>query len=522
MPSAKTSRAAWIATAGLALLQGAVSLWHVWPLHTVVSYDTASYYVMARNVALGRGLVDTNLWHYLGHQSLPHPAGDYWPAGWPLLLGALLRIFGSGERTALFVCAALSILLPVAVFWLTRVVDGKSRVAVPLVAGVLVVFQGRLHATNVCTDVTLIYALSVLGALLAAFHLSGPGAAPQAPPRRFRRDVLCGVLLTVPVWFRAEAFFLPLAFAPVLIWTGRDGEPPGSLRARLSRVGALLLGTVIVQATLASYNLVEFGHAVPPTRSLMPWMTRYDELYDFLGDPSPATFWAQGLPAILRKIVVTAGDHFTQLVHQLPWMLPASALAGAGVSAWRRNVRALPVVLFVLATCLVQAVLVPVLANPDRTTMNATPGLCILAALAVAPLFERAKRMPARAATALLAAGWMFACCAWLWDGRILVVNGWINWRPFLHAPADLTDPATLASLDLHPDDVVLSQDPWGVAAVLDVRTVMWPKDGPRALDAVLATYRPRYVLTRLGERLPPAAHVKARIGRSVWYEIVP
>ncbi len=98
--------------------------------------------------------------------------------------------------------------------------------------------------------------------------------------------------------------------------------------------------------------------------------------------------------------------------------------------------------------------------------------------------------------------------------------SGWTDWRPFLHPPADLTDTAALATLDLSPTDVVLSKSPWQLAAVLDVRTIMWPWDGDVALQGVIARYRPRYVLTRRDERLPVPAHVKARVGQSVWYEI--
>ena len=522
--SPRPGRAAGIAMAGLAALQGAISFHHVWPLKTVFSKDTAAYYVMGRNLALGRGLVDTNLWHYLGHQTLPHPAGDYWPAGWPVVLGALLRLSGPTERAALLWCAALSVLLPLGVFQLTRVVQRGASIQAPLVAGLLVIFQGRLDMTNVITDVTLPYALCALGCVLGAYRLCAPAPAPAPAPALAlapaspppSRDLLAGLLLTVPIWFRAEAFFLPVAFAPVILWA--DRAPPW--RARLRRLGFLLLGVVMGQALLAAYNLWAFGRPVPPTRSLMPWMTGYNELYSFLSDPSRATWWAQGLPAILAKIRATLELHLSSLFVQLPWMLPPSAAIGAALIVRRKDARALPLVLFVLFNFLIQCVVVPVLASPDRTVMNATPWLCILAALAVAPLLERVASRPARAAALAATAGWAFLCCTWIWPHE-LRLGGWTYWPIFEQVPADLTDPAALASLGLHPEDVVLSKDPFQLAAVLDVRTVMWPRDGAEALSAVIATYRPRYVLTRRGEPVPVPTRLKAQVGASAWYEIV-
>lgn len=510
----RPGRAVWIALASLALLQATISLHDAWDLHTNFNYDTASYYVVARNFAVGRGLVDTNLWHYLGSQPVPHPAGDYWPAGWPVVLGLLLRVFGHSERAAILVSAGLSTLLPVGVFWLTRVVRRSGDVKVPLVAGLLVVLQGRLYQTNVTTDVTMPYALCVLGSLIGAFRLSD---GPADDARRHRvRDLLAGLVLTAPIWFRAEAFFLPLAFAPPILWPSRS---PGPFRGRLRRFGWLALGVVLGQALMAMFNLVAFGRPVPPSRSFMPWITTYGDLYTFLTDPSRATWWAQGLHTILARSRATVTGQFSALFKQLPWMLPTSAAIGAGVAAWRRDTRAFPIVLFVLFTCSTTGILAPLLTSPDRTVMNATPALCLLSALAVAPLIDRARRWASHIAVGTATAAWGFLCCTLLWPAHIRLGGG-TNWAPFLRAPADLTDPATLASLDLHPTDVVLSNDPWQLAAVLDVRTVMWPLDGAPAVRAVIARYEPRYVLTRRGEAVPVPAHVKARVGRSVWYEI--
>jgi hypothetical protein len=514
-PISRQSGAVWLALAGLVLMQAVVSFHDVWPLHTVYTYDTASYYVVARNLALGRGLTDTNLWHFLGPQTLPHPAGDHWPAGWPVVLGTLMRIFGHSERAALLIMAALSTLLPVGVFALTRVVSGGADVRAPLLASLLVIFEGRLQQTNVTTDVTMPYALGVLGGLVGAFYLTDRTAGTRR--RRRAYDALAGVMLTLPIWFRGEAFFLPLAFAPVVLWP-RPATGTSSA-TRVGRLAWMALGAVVVQLSLVTYNLVAFGRVVPVARSLTPWMRTYREVFTFLTDPSPATWWAQGLPQIVFKVSHVLADHGVAFFQQLPWMLPASAAIGAAYAIRRRDARALAVVLFVLFTWIVPCLLVPVIANQDRTVMNATPCFCVLAALSVRPLLDWAKRRLARVEVFVAIGGWALLCCTLTWPLH-LRWSGWTQWTPFLQAPADLTDPAMLASLQLRPTDVVLSKQPWQLAAVLDVRTLMWPVDGDAALRAVIARYEPRYVLTRGGEGIPVAAHVKARVGQSVWYEL--
>src|SRR5262249_9643059 len=145
MPSAPRDRVVSLGQRGgvaavfalLAALQWAVSFHAAETIRTVASYDTAYYYVVARNVAPGRGLLDTALWHFLGTpDTVARPAGDYWEVGWPLALGLLMRVFGSSQRAAILVCAVLSGLLPLLVALVARLATRRTDVA--WAAGLLV------------------------------------------------------------------------------------------------------------------------------------------------------------------------------------------------------------------------------------------------------------------------------------------------------------------------------------------------------------------------------------------------
>src|ERR1700722_20575747 len=143
-PSASPRRL-WL-FAFLPALQWAICFTAARTIRTVGSYDTAYYYVIARNIGQGRGLTDTVLWQFLGTpESVQRPAGNYWEGGWPLVLGALMRVFGHSQHAAILLSAATSGLVPPATA-LVAYLAGK-RAGPAWLAGLLVCLQARLLPT---------------------------------------------------------------------------------------------------------------------------------------------------------------------------------------------------------------------------------------------------------------------------------------------------------------------------------------------------------------------------------------
>ncbi len=89
-----------LAVGALVALQVGLSLWRARGLEHAGDNDTASYYIVARNLAEGRGLVDTALCYLHGHAaSVVRPAGDYWCIGWPLILGSVMAWWATARGT---------------------------------------------------------------------------------------------------------------------------------------------------------------------------------------------------------------------------------------------------------------------------------------------------------------------------------------------------------------------------------------------------------------------------------------
>ncbi len=466
----------------LPLLQWAISFTAAWRLRTVDTVDTAYYYVIARNLAQGRGLTDTVLWQLLAPpDTVQGPAGSYWEVGWPLVLGGLMRVFGHSQRSAILLCAALSGLVPLAVALVAYLVGGRRGPA--FLAGLLVCLQARLLPTNVAPDAAILYQLSCLAGMAAFLWARDRDVAPA-------RLCAVGAALAVPMVVRGEGFLLGATALPLLLFARGRGLL-ADRRERARRVLWVALGMALFSLPFAVRNAVLFGHLVPESRSLRLWMANYNELYRFETHPSAARFWQQGWPRILgvRRDALVA--HLRGLAVQIPWnLLP---LGAAGVVARARSPRSWVLPLFVLLSLLVPCLVVPLIANVGRFVVNVLPTVCIAASFGIFAVGDVLARRSRVLRAAAVGAGAL---------ASVAIYRGGVSARTYLDAldvyrttPAVLTDADTLAKLQLAPGDVVVTDDPWRVAAALDVATVMCPLDGYAAILALVEKYRPRLFL---------------------------
>jgi len=471
-----------LAVVTLALLQAAISFRQCADLEYPGNYDTAYYFTVARNFATGRGLTESVLWHYLGPlRPIERPAGDCWMVGWPLVLGTLMIGFGHSGPDALRICAGLSVLLPLLAFRLSWRL--RPEVGTSLLAGLLVCGQTRLYQSNVTPDVTLCYQLLTLFAI-------GTGLYALRHDVSSLRLVWAGVALSLPMWVRGEGFVALLAVTlALLIWGG------GGQRRRLGRAGWVILGAVCGVAPLFVYHLAAFGRLSPEPRSLTFWLREMDELYRMDSDPSFRGWLSQGVQRIGYERLRCLRALTYNILIQIAWPLLLSAAAGilSGIARGRPEVFCLT--LFLLLSAAVPTALVPFFTNPDRLVMHALPVLCALSAFAVGDFLEHLRgkplgaRMAGLAATAIWIAGWILVRAPLNSQGHF--EHGWkAQFRP---VPAHLV--AAARRLGLTPADAILTQDPWQVAAVLDVHTVMIPYDGPGAMKRVVKLYHPRFVL---------------------------
>lgn len=468
----------------LVLLQGLLDALE-WKRSVVLQDgDPCWYYVVARNVAVGRGLQDTILWNYLGNpNSVQRPAGTYWSVGWPVFLGSCMRVLGHSASTACFITGVLSLLVPLLVVALAWMLT--QDVAVAACAGVLDALQLRMLRENVFPDVTVSYQIAVLVGMLAMFWL-------------FRRPTgtrgfLSGVLFALPVYLRMEGFIvLGVGLSMAVVY--RVGIRPAVW---------LLAGVALALTPYVLYYASHFGTLVPLPRALLPYTLHYEDLFAY---PCPVTAerWHQaGAGAAVASRLRALWFHLRLLLVDAPVGLLPVALAG--LVAARRRAMWVPAA-FLLLSWIVPPMCVPHVANPNRLLAHATPLLCMLAAVAIVWVDRRGWRVVA------LALGTMCLTC----NPRVLTLE---SPPPYLRTGAFRPS--------LSPQDVVLTDDSWRLAACLDVPTLQapYPNSG---LPAVLVGFRPRYVvawegsylLTGLNSLYPSPFKILSSQQGLTWYEL--
>ena len=464
----------WLAWGVPLLLQLGLSIRDARGLSFVGNYDTANYYLIAREFAVGHGLTDPVRWHHLGSSaSVVRPAGDYWAPGWPALLGVALRVFGTSQVAAIWFCALLSLGLPLVVYAVTR--SASNDRAAGFAAALLVVLQERLRQTNVTPDMTLAAQLLTGLALLAVLHARCREWSPTTL-------LLAGAVAVAPVLVRTDLVWVAVVGAA---WVALAEADTAAVRGR--RLGMFLLGVIAVHGAYLACTVVGFGSLTPEPRRLATWMTRYEDLYYLLSDPAFTTWRAQGLRQLLELRLVALQKALAGFRDQLPVGL--FVVAAIGAVAWRRSnhgaARAL-VAAALLASVLTPILLVPVVASPDRMVLIASPLLCVLAGFVVPRLLVR-RGWVLMAAVILVTV--VFGAC-WPHPGA---ADRFRNWRaPFLQAPLWLDD---LARVGMGSGAIILTNEPWHVALATGRPTVMLPYDGPRAIERAIELYHPTHVV---------------------------
>ncbi len=206
---------------------------------------------------------------------------------------------------------------------------------------------------------------------------------------------------------------------------------------------------------------------------------------------------------------------------QAPFLLSVAALAGLATRPWRIWPGAGLLYVLVLQALVVSPLLVPIVASPDRVTLEVLPLLCVLATIvAWQPL--RARRAVVQLAGLALTA---YCFMQLYWPGSSHPGRSG-RWRAaFIGTPPEI---AALERLKLSPTTVVLTPRPFKAAMLADVAAVIVPNDGVAGLRAVIQRYRPRFALVAarsgLERSLRSVEHGKlrqrARAGRWIWYEL--
>ncbi|HET6372300.1 MAG TPA: hypothetical protein VFG76_03275 [Candidatus Polarisedimenticolia bacterium] len=471
----------YLALISLVVLQAAVSFSGAYQMEYVGNYDTAYYYAVARNIALGQVNSDTVLWHWLGTpEHVARPPGDYWSPGWPFILGMAMRIAGHTMKSSMWICAILSLALPLLTFRAAYSI--RPSIFLAWLAGLVLIPQERLRESNFMPDIALPYqVVTLLGLCLLL-------SAQEAVRGSRRRWLIAGAVLTIPLWLRGDGFVVCAAAVAAILLDVRFTP-----RERGTRAGWLLVGSAACLAPFLAYNIWAFGSITPEPRAMVPFMRGFSDLYRFETDPTFAGWWAQGPVELTEQVGDVLLKRASHLAQEVPFPLLALALLGAvaGGRRWLIDPKILPLTLTLGISWLVPAVTAPVIAkNPGRFVQSATPLLCVLAAVGLGVAIHRWRTRGG--ATVALALAFLVCGSVWFWPISARNPLARAGWKDSYTPIPECLRPEGRPFLE--PTDIVLTTDPWQVSAVVGVPTVMIPIDSTEAIRNVVAKYHPRYL----------------------------
>ncbi len=200
-------------------------------VHPEPRSDFAFYFGAASRLAAGEGY------------TLNGEPTAYWPAGWPITLGALFRVFGSelwvGLAFQLVVTTAIAILIVL----LAQRLSGSWAVATSA-AVAWTLLPGELGWTSVLGTEPL-FTLLTVGALCAL-----------AGGTDHRKLILSGALLGAACWVRPTVLLFPIALAVLLIMEHRSWLVP------ISKAALVLVVMLVMIAPLTVRNYAKLGSLV--------------------------------------------------------------------------------------------------------------------------------------------------------------------------------------------------------------------------------------------------------------------
>ncbi len=296
--------------------------------------DAEYYYATAIELAEGHGFQEPFLWNYLDDpESLPHPSHLYWMPLSSVLSAAGLALLGTGFRSAQLSFVVLTAGLPVLTAWVSLRLKAVPRQA--FFSGLLAAFAGFYLPFFVTTDAFVPYAW--IGTL--AFAL---GAAAYRSSRWFLW-LASGLAVGAAQLARADGILLLLPLVALALL---------ARSRRLTGIGSLVAGCLLVLAPWLARNLAVSGSLLASGGARTLWLASYDELFSYPASVlGPARWWSQGLGTILSARAEALGSNLTTLV-----VVVGSVILGPFmlVGAWQKRrepmVAAAAAYLFLLLT----------------------------------------------------------------------------------------------------------------------------------------------------------------------------
>ena len=285
--------------------------------------DSAFYYTVAKNIALGRGpVIDYIVYFFSGLSPLPHYAGDFWNPSASFLIAIPMLIFKSASINIALIAPIVFGIIPAIVGYLAgRKISGS--VSTGALVGLLTFFSPFQVWYSVSTE-AIIFS-GAFGALAIYFMMKG-----DESPRNF----LIAALFTGLANLIRQDNILLLGTLGICILI--SSMP---LKSKLLIGGAVIGIHLLVLSPLLIKNYSELHAFFPPGPAKTAFLTTYEDFHSYNKEIDwPALRATFGIKEIIVRRLHTAWENLPQLDYFLDPILTWLFLASlAGMIFLRRD-----------------------------------------------------------------------------------------------------------------------------------------------------------------------------------------
>jgi hypothetical protein len=328
-----------------------------------MNWDAWMIWDLKVKAVLQEGLFPVRYWHDPGYR-YSHPE---YPLGWPWLLAAVAK--GAGGYDSRILRLVSPIFLPaLGALCAALAVEVGAPGAAWLVAGAVTLLPLTVeYGSNGYVDLPLTVALT--GAMMALLRAR----------RGASRGALVGAWAGAVGWLKQEGLIAGAACVIALAWSARRDPRRSRVAGEAAVAWMAICGPWLVLRTWHHLGSEEFGAWTPALLAELPgrsWLILRALVRETLGPGRVGAGWLHHLPESWL----------------LFWYVALPALVLGWRRVWRPGRRELAVVVAAQAATMVGAYLVtnwnPAIligTSLDRLLLQMTPGLAILAAVAMSP-----------------------------------------------------------------------------------------------------------------------------------------
>lgn len=285
-------------------------------ISTPRSLDECYYFMVARNLAEGRGFTTDIEWNFLAGPGgiPPGPSNRFWMPLSSMILAPFFHLLGPGYRVAQIPMVFIGALVPMAGYLLGCMAfrDRPRRLA----AWALTLFSPWFFLYWGSVDNFGLYSLVASGALMA-FRQAAVGGAAWAVP--------AGLLSGLSHLSRADGALVAIAGGLWFLAEARGRKPSG----RFAVMFLAGLCYLLVMGPWFARNMSVFGSPMAPESRKTILMTSYNQLFHYQDLPTAEKFFSRGPGTILvEKASVTRDSALFLMAGPLSFVLVPLFMAG--------------------------------------------------------------------------------------------------------------------------------------------------------------------------------------------------